>query len=105
MNPVRIVITIAVFLGAVCLLAIVLLMPRPAHAQQQPHCGPEKAMLDLMQRVFGEFVQATATGNANGQSLVITANPIDRKWTALQITNGTACIVMAGTNFRLNQGT
>lgn len=101
MTPVRIVITIAVFLGALCILAIMLTMP--AHAQQQPNCGPEKVMLDLMQRAFGEFVQATATGN--GQNLIITANPIDRKWTALQVTNGVACIVMAGTQFRLHQGT
>lgn len=101
MTPVRFVLVVAFFLATVCLFAAMLTLP--AHAQQQPNCGPEKAMLDLMQRAFGEFVQATATGN--GQSLIITANPIDRKWTALQITNGTACIVMAGTNFRLHQGT
>jgi hypothetical protein len=99
MTPVRFVLVVAFFLATVCLFAAMLTLP--ANAQQ--HCGPEKAMLDLMERAFGEFVQATATGN--GQNLIITANPIDRKWTALQVTNGVACIVMAGTQFRLHQGT
>lgn len=92
------VIIAAAFLGCLFMSWLTL----PAHAQQ-PKCMPERAMVAWLQDIFGEFVQATATGN--GQNLIITANPVDRKWTALQVTNGVACIVMAGTQFRLHQGT
>ncbi len=101
MTPVRTVITIAVFLGAVCMLAIVLLLPRPAHAQVP--CKPLAQLLAELQIRFSEFPLATA--DIPGVKFMLTASR-DGTFTIIHVMpDGTGCIVQSGTHFQLHQGT
>lgn len=101
MTPVRVVITIAVLLGAVCLLAIILLLPRPASAQVP--CKPMGQLLAELQIRFAEFPLATA--DIPGVKFMITASR-DGTFTAINVMpDGTGCIAFAGKHFQLHQGT
>lgn len=101
MTPVRAVIMIAVFLGAVCLLAIMLTLPTPARAQIA--CPPMPQLLNELQIRFKEFPLATA--DAPGIKWLLTASR-DGTFTIIHVQpDGTGCIALSGAHFQLHQGT
>jgi hypothetical protein len=99
MTPVRVVITIAVCLGAVCLLAIMLTMP----AKAQIACPPMAQLLNELQIRFSEFPLVTA--DIPGLKKMITVSR-DGTFTEINVMpDGTGCIVQSGTHFQLHQVT
>lgn len=101
MTPVRIVIAICLAFGAVCIAAIIALLPTPARAQVP--CKPLAQMLAELQIRFEEFPLVTA--DIPGVKFMITTSR-DGTFTALNLMpDGTACIAFAGVHFQLHQGT
>ncbi|MBT1154394.1 hypothetical protein J1C56_02185 [Aminobacter anthyllidis] len=90
--------TLWVMAGLALLIAL-FLMSRPAEAQQM--CGPEPAVLQDLQKRFGEFV--IMRGKTKDADVIVTHSE-NGQWSILIVRQMVACLVLGGKASEIDKG-
>lgn len=91
-------------LGIAVAIAALLFVSSRSDAQQRQFCDTERAVTDLLYRNYKEFV-VWSGDTGQGGKLILTRADGEGNWTLLSVSNGRACISVAGSRSRLDKGT